>query len=347
MSFFRSAKRAALCALVLSAGAPSPGAADLYVHFLVDRSGSMWTPLAGAPKIESVMQGITKALEELPPEVAVGLRVYPPPYGEGQDPGLRVRPLPGGRETFAEELRQFNPKGSAPLAEHLAKALGDFPAGDHGRILLLICDSSDLQGASFCDGGARFRKVPEGLRLHILALNVEDAAEQNELNCLAGSLSGEILYVGNDGSLPSSVASICRKAYQEETDRQKRIAEERRRLEELLSKTRVRLEFHNTLDPFFADAVEIIDCRIGDRALSLPPPSRLAPNESRLLADVSVAAGDHLLVVRYKKRKGEQEVISREASFLVTVRDGETTHIRCFPRGGLFHWGCRFKDVSS
>lgn len=328
------------------AGFPRAATSDLYVHFLLDRSGSMWAKLTGKPKILHVSHAVLQVLQDLPPDAVVGLRVYPPPYTSAgaEDPGLRIPLEPGNREPFPYELNHLNPAGRGSLAANIEKALKDFPPGDHFRILLLLCDSSDSDSGSFC-GRIPPLDMPEEVGVHILALDVQDATEQEELKCLAEHLAGAVTHITAEVTLSESLLAITRKALQEEIARQERIGAERQKRMELAEKTRIRLEFHNTLDPFFADAIEIVQCRLGDQDASFDTPVRLAPGQGTVLLDVSVPAGDNRVLLQYKKWKNQESATSKEAASVFTAREGKITHIRCFPKAGLFRWGCGFKEV--
>jgi hypothetical protein len=333
--------------VLLLAGIPRAGLSDLYVNFLVDRSGSMWAPLEGLPKILHVSQAMVQVLGDLDPETIVGLRVYPPPYSStgAEEPGIRIPLEPGNRDPFLYELKHLNPQGKAPLAENLEKALKDFPPGDHRRLLLLLCDSSDAGEESFCEKTTPW-DAPDELGFHILALGVDDPADQAELNCLADQLSGVVTHVTEQSPLSVSLLSITRKALQEEAARQQRIDSEVQRLSDLSEKTRIQVDFRNTLDPFFADSIEIVQCRVGDQDIALDPPVRLAHGEKAVLWDRPAPQGEHRIVIQYRKWKAEEAATSRVESSAFSVREGETTHIRCLPKSGLFHWGCHFQETA-
>ena len=108
---------------------PGQGFCDLYIEFLVDRSGSMWAPYQGKAKIVQVIDAIERVTKKLPTDVAMGLRVYPPPEKEARrkDPGLRIPVEKENRALFPEEERLLNPRGKGSLGEQLKRALKDFP----------------------------------------------------------------------------------------------------------------------------------------------------------------------------------------------------------------------------
>ncbi len=323
---------------------PVQGFADLYVEFLVDRSGSMWAPFKGKPKIVQVAQAMDTVTRELPPEVAIGLRVYPPPESgpRGEDPGLRIPVERDTRSRFPEEERFLNPKGRGSLRDKLPRALQDFPEGQDTKLLILLCDGADTGGASFCEEPLDLAR-PSGLRYVSISLDVKDIFEREELDCLSKQMDGKAIHLTQGGDLVATLLPIVQRAHRDEVQRQRRVAEEQRRIQELLSKTRLKVEIQNTLDPFFADSIQVDRCLLNGEEVPIDDSVRLKQGEGVLLFDRAMAEGSHQLTLRYQKWKDEKAVPSIEGVLEVQVEEGRTSHVRCFPRGALFHWDFTFK----
>lgn len=330
--------------MIASLGLPAQGIADLYIEFLIDRSGSMWAPLQGKPKIVQVARAVESITRELPPDVAMGLRVYPPPEhrAAGKDPGLRIPVEKGNRDRFAEEESKLNPKGRGSLADQLRRAVKDFPDGQDTKLLVVMCDGADTDGASFCQKALDLDR-PHGLRFYAISLNVKDAFEKEELDCLARQMEGKSIHLTRRGNLVSTLLPIAKKAHQDEVERQRRVAEEQRRIQELLSKTRLKVEIHNSLDPFFADWIQMDRCSLNGEDIPIDTSVRLKQGEGFLLFDRAMAEGTHQLSLRYQKWKDEKAVSSIEGILEVRVEEGKTSHVQSFPRGALFHWDFTFK----
>lgn len=340
--------KSALAALILLGFLwPGQGLCELYLQFLVDRSGSMWAPFRGTAKIVQVTEAIDRVTAELPPEVAMGLRVYPPldASAPGKDPGLRIPLEAANRDRFVEEFPQLNPRGVGSLRDELARALGDFPEGQDTKLLVVLCDGADTKGGSFCEKELK-TPLPEGLRFYVLSLGVKEPAEQGELDCLSKQMDGRSIHLTGNDNLVSTLLPIVRKAYEDEVDRQQRVAEERRRIQALLSKTRLKVEFLNTLDPFFADSIEVEQCLLDGEEISIDTSLRLKEGQDTLLFDRAMAEGTHRLSIRYRKWKGDKGVPSVEGILEVLVEEGKTSHVRCYPRGALFHWDFAFRTDS-
>ncbi len=324
---------------------PGNGSCDLYMEFLLDRSGSMWAPVRGRAKILTVTDTINKVIEELPPDVAMGLRVYPAPKKDvgRSDPGLRILMEKGNRDLFPGELARLLPQGKAFLPEHLTKAFKDFPHGEDSKVLILLCDAADfVPGSSFCDT-EQITGAPEGLRFHIFSLNLKDENEKEELNCLTKQIAGRVTHLSRNDSLLSSVLSICRDAYKSETQRQTRALEEEKKRKLLAEKTRLTVTFNNNLDPFFADTIQVVQFHLDGKKVPLSEAVNLRRGETMQLLDSPIPKGTHRLAVKYKMLRGEEVISSKESTQEVDVEKGKTSSVLCCPRGGFFHWDCSFK----
>lgn len=323
---------------------PGQGFCDLYIEFLVDRSGSMWAPYQGKAKIVQVIDAIERVTRKLPTDVAMGLRVYPPPEkgARRKDPGLRIPVEKENRALFSEEERLLNPRGKGSLGEQLKRALKDFPDGQDTKLLVVLCDGADTEGVSFCERVLRLER-PEGLRFYVISLNLKDPSEKEALDCLTKQMDGKSIHLTRRDSLVSTLLPIAQRAHQDEVERLRRVAEEQRRIQELLSKTRLKVEIHNTLDPFFADSIQVDQCSLNGEEITIDTSVRLKQGEGFLLFDRAMGEGTHQLSLRYQKWKEEKAVSSIEGILEVRVEEGKTSHVQCFPRGALFHWDFTFK----
>jgi hypothetical protein len=333
-----SALRAAsVLALVLIL--PGQGLCDLTVLFLVDRTGSMWAPLQGRAKILQVTEAIDRVLQDLPDEVAVGLRVYPPPEqgAQREDPGLLIPTERGNRDRFPEEARRLNPQGRGSLRKELARTLESLPGGPDTKLLFVLCDGADSGGVSFCDTELETAR-PQGLRFYAISLDLKNVADQEDINCLSRQMEGEAIHLSPGDDMASTLLPIARKAYEEESEKRRRAAEEEGRLQELLSKTRLKVEIHNTLDSFFADFIQADRVLLEEEEIPLVASARLQKGEETLLFDRNITEGSYKLSLRYSKWKNERAVSSREVGLSVQVEEGKTVRVRCFPTGTLFSW---------
>jgi hypothetical protein len=326
---------------------PASGFCSLSVEFLLDRSGSLWAPLDGTSKTILVADAVEKVIEDLPDDVAIGLRVYPPPVdGEASpDPGLRIAIRTGTRDQFPRELAALNPRGKASLSEHLKKAIEDFPKTDEGRLLILITDGADNEGTSFCNIPL-FSVLPDAFRFHLFSLNLENPDERDELSCLSRQLAGEATHLTTGNALHEKLLALCLDAHRKEAERQARLLEERRIHDALQSKTRLQVTFQNTLDPFFADSLQVISLRIDGQQMPQLSPVTMASGSRAVILEQPAPQGEHELEIQYKMSRGDDFVLSRVGSLHVFLEEGTTTSILAVPHATLFSWACALQNIS-
>jgi len=328
-------------ALLLLFARPETGRCSLYLEFLVDRSGSIWAPLDGAPKAELIADALEEAIRKLPADISMGLRVYPPPDAGGvpEDPGLRIALGTGNRDRFPAELDGLNPRGKAPLLEHVEKALADFPDGPNRKLLLVITDGADNDGTSFCVQQIRSLR-PEDLRFQVFSIDLQDAEKRAELDCLARLFSGASAHLTSGNELRDGVLAVGREAHRQEMERQARMLEEQRREALLNSRTRLQVSFQNTLDPFFADSLEVVELRLDGQPIPVDPTPSLGSGERAVIFEGPVPEGSHRLDLRYAMRRGDDLASGRPGSLDILVEEGKTSYVLGRPKSALFHWGC-------
>jgi len=327
--------------------APGSAFCSLSVEFLLDRSGSLWAPLDGTSKTILVTDAVGKVIADLPDDVAVGLRVYPPPVdGENSpDPGLRIPLQTGTRDRFPGELAGLNPRGKASLSEHLKKAIDDFAKTDESRLLILITDGADNEGTSFCNAPL-LPLLPDAFRFHLFSLNLENPHERDELSCLSRQLAGEATHLTAGNELHGKLLAVCLDAHRKETERQARRMEEERIRNALQSKTRLQVTFQNTLDPFFADSLEVVVIRIDGRQVSLASFFAMASGNQGVILEQPVPEGAHQLEIQYKMWRGDDFVLSRVGGLDVFLEEGKTTSILAIPHATLFSYTCALQNIS-
>ena len=172
----------------------------------------------------------------------------------GKNPGLRIPIEKERREDFLKEVEaaRLNPRGRGSLREQIERAFKDFPEGKDTKLLVVLCDGADTGGASFCEKALETTR-PEGLRFYVISLNLEDPAEQVELNCLSSQMDGKSIHLTKMDNLTSTLLPIAQRAYKDEDKRKRRVAEEQKRIEELLSKTRLKVEEQTKLSLWLAN----------------------------------------------------------------------------------------------
>ena len=111
-------------------GHPTLSISDRAVEMVVDASNSMWGQLDGTPKISIAKQILDEALDALPADLRLSLRVYghqhPRELRNCTDSELLVPLSTDNRSGVREAIASFRPRGQTPLAYALGSGSGRF-----------------------------------------------------------------------------------------------------------------------------------------------------------------------------------------------------------------------------
>ena len=101
-------------------GLPALSISERAVEMVVDASNSMWGQLDGTPKISIAKQILDEALDALPDDLRLALRVYghqhPRELHNCTDSELLVPMGADNRSGVREAIASFRPRGQTPLA---------------------------------------------------------------------------------------------------------------------------------------------------------------------------------------------------------------------------------------
>lgn len=206
------------------APAPTPAGADdppgLQVLFVLDVSGSMARKVDGST--ESLMAGANAALAQvsktLPPEVALGLRVYGASYGGTDktlscaDTQLVVPPAPDSADAVVAAAAKLTPTGDTPIGHSLAAVAGDFdPAAQ--KAVVLISDGEDTchpPDPAPCRAARAVHRDHADIRVDTvgLALGGQQRATR-ALKCIARATGGSFYAADNAQGLAAALSQIA------------------------------------------------------------------------------------------------------------------------------------------
>ena len=183
------------------------------IMLILDASGSMAEPdPAGGTKMDAAKTALTSALESIPADAEVGLRVY----GAGHDGGggdaactdsQVVHPLSAlDKPGLTSAIEGFQPRGDTPIAYSLAEAAKDL--GDSGkRHIILVSDGEETCDPDPC---ATIRQlVSNGVDIQIdtVGFGVDDKARQ-QLQCIAEAGDGSYYDAADANGLESSLERL-------------------------------------------------------------------------------------------------------------------------------------------
>jgi Mg-chelatase subunit ChlD len=200
-------------------GKPALSISDRSVEIVFDASNSMWAQLGGKSKI-SIAKGIlSDALDWLPRDVTLALRVYghqhPRELRDCRDSELLVPPGRANRQRIRAAITVFRPRGQTPLGyslEQIARDFGDI-AGE--RAVVLVTD-----GIESCGGdpvaAARSLRKNEGIPVHVIGFGLESEgdADPASLRAIADASGGKFLTARSAEELREALSVTVGTAFQ-------------------------------------------------------------------------------------------------------------------------------------
>ena len=168
---------------------------DRSIEFVFDASNSMWGRMEGRPKI-SVAKGILEdALDWLPDDLQLGLRVYGHQHAREQknctDSELLAPVDIGNRMQIRDAIASFRPRGQTPLAYSLRAIATDLREVPGERAVVLVTD-----GIESCGGdpvaAARALQRHGRIPVHVIGFGLGRAVDQDQrsLRAIADATGG-------------------------------------------------------------------------------------------------------------------------------------------------------------
>lgn len=151
---------------------PEPDKA-VNVEFILDASGSMLERVGGKAKVEIAKEVISNLVQELPPTLNLGLRVYGHRYPEAdkgrscEDIQLLTPMGQGNGKRLAQELQEVRANGWTPIAKALELAAQDVAAqGQNVNNVVLLSDGQETCGGRPIEVAQGLKDGPIGLTVH-------------------------------------------------------------------------------------------------------------------------------------------------------------------------------------
>jgi Mg-chelatase subunit ChlD len=179
-------------------GEPAVSINDRAVEIVFDASNSMWGQIDGKAKVEVAREILREALDWLPGDLSLALRVYGHQHKhelrDCEDSELLVPFDPANRERIADAIDSFRPKGQTPLAYSLQEIAGDFGEFDGERAVVLVTDGIESCGG---DPAAAARALQDGDRVpvHVIGFGLGTGADSDpaSLRAIAEASGGRFL----------------------------------------------------------------------------------------------------------------------------------------------------------
>ncbi len=191
-------------------GQPALSISDRAVEIVFDASGSMWGQMEGRSKISVAKEILSDALDSLPDDLELGLRVYghrqPRELHDCTDSELMVPLAAQNRHEVRRAIASFKPRGQTPLAYSLRQVAHDFGDFAGERAVVLVTD-----GIESC-GGDPVRAARELARLdtmvHVIGFGLRSEADEDaaSLAAIADASGGRFLSARSAEELREALA---------------------------------------------------------------------------------------------------------------------------------------------
>ncbi len=200
------------------AGEPVVSLSERGIEFVFDASGSMWAQLGGKTKIEIGRETLMSALDWMPADLQLALRVYGHQHGREQknctDSELLVPLAAGDRERVRTALASFKPRGQTPIAYTLDQIAGDMVSFAGQRAVVLVTD-----GIESCGGdpvaAARKLKETEDITVHVIGFGMGGAEDEDQrsLRAIAEASGGRFVTARSAAELRDALTATVGTAW--------------------------------------------------------------------------------------------------------------------------------------
>lgn len=208
-------------------------AGPINILFILDGSRSMLDKLdSKTRKIHAAKQVLQNAIQRIPTDVNLGLRVFGHGY-QGENTSMfgggfgslnldlecrnSVLLVPVGRGTeksIIEKIRQIRPYGMTPLAYSIEQAaINDFRGLNGTKTIILITDGADTCNGNPCEVIKQLPLYGIKLKVDVVGLDLRrEPLARHQLNCIAQESGGKYYDANNAADLIDSVSQSVSKA---------------------------------------------------------------------------------------------------------------------------------------
>ena len=178
--------------------------------FILDFSNSMNEYSNGERKVDLMLDTMKKLLPTLNPKVPVGLRVYGHKMGfsayDACHASSLVVPVGENRNNIRFVLSDLHPRGMTPITYSLKQAVKKDFLGFKGRKhIILLTDGGENCAESPCQYVMELIKIRKDIYIDVIAFNVEDKDDLEQLECTALVTSGKFYTASTAAELAESL----------------------------------------------------------------------------------------------------------------------------------------------
>ena len=190
-------------------GALAAGKTNLVMIF--DASGSMWGQIDGKAKITIAKEAMDLIVNDLPPDINIGLVAYGHRRKGDCDDVETLIPLgPLNAKAFMDKVNSLNPKGKTPMVRSIRKTAESIKHLEDETTILLVSDGIETCDPDPCGFVAELEKLGIKFVLHVVGFDVGGEAEA-QLKCMAKAGGGEYFPAKDAGKLKEALDTVVKK----------------------------------------------------------------------------------------------------------------------------------------
>ena len=182
--------------------------------FVVDFSNSMGEYLEHKTKVNQVKEMMKRILPEISSETKVGIRVYGHTcnllaYNACRSSELLVPLGVNNSAIINSAVAKLRPKGMTPITYSLKQAVNkDLKNLDGIKHIILLTDGGENCDESPCDYAIELMKDRRDIKIDVIAFNVHDSNDLDQLKCVAHVNSGNFVEANTNAQLVRSMEEL-------------------------------------------------------------------------------------------------------------------------------------------
>ena len=182
--------------------------------FVVDFSNSMGEYLEHKTKVNLVKNMMKYVLPQISTDTKIGLRVYGHTcnifaYNACRSSELLVPLGENNSLQINNAISKLRPRGMTPITYSLKQAvnkdLKDFSGTKH---IILLTDGGENCDESPCDYAIELIKERKDIKIDVIAFNVRDSEDLDQLKCVAHVTSGNFVEANTNAQLVRSMEEL-------------------------------------------------------------------------------------------------------------------------------------------
>ena len=182
--------------------------------FVVDFSNSMGEYLEHKTKVNQVKEMMKQILPQISPETKVGVRVYGHSCNLFAFNACRSSELlvPLGLNNSVQinsAISKLRPRGMTPITYSLKQSVNKDLRGQDGiKHIILLTDGGENCDESPCDYAIELMKERRDIKIDVIAFNVHDSADLDQLKCVADVTSAKFIQADTNAELIRSMEEL-------------------------------------------------------------------------------------------------------------------------------------------